>query len=155
MNKFGFRLESVLNLRTQLEDNAKNSLARSTIELQKQTACLQDLKCTSDESVCSLNAEADKGIAVYRLKTYGNYLSFLKNKIANQKEIVNNAQNDVDIHREGLIKAMQERKIIEKLKDKKFQEYTKDQNREEQVLIDELNSFKFNNASGEDNARKE
>ena len=101
----------------------------------------------------SLNAEVDEGIPVYRVKTYNNYLSFLKNKIRKQKENVNIAQRDVDIHREGLVKAMQERKIIEKLKEKKYQEYLKEQNKTDQILIDELNSFKFNNTSGEENAR--
>lgn len=153
MNKFGFRLESVLNLRTQLEDNAKNSLARATIELMKQKNCLEELDDISNSSMDSLNSEVDQGIPVYKLKSYNNYLSFLKIKIRNQKENVNNAQKDVDIHREDLVKAMQDRKIIEKLKEKKYQDYTKEQNKAEQILIDELNSFKFNNPSGEENAR--
>lgn len=153
MNKFGFRLETVLNLKTQLEDNAKNNLARSTIELQKQNDYLEELNSVNSDSMDSLNSEVDKGIPVYRLKTYNNYLSYLKNKIRKQKENVNIAQRDVDIHREGLVKAMQERKIIEKLKEKKYQEYLKEQNKADQLLIDELTSFKFNNTSGEENAR--
>ncbi len=153
MQKFGFRLESVLKLKSQLEDNAKNSLARATRELENQKAYLEDLKNINDGSMNSLNAEADEGIPVYRIKIYNNYLSLLKNKITNQKENVNNAERDVDINREGLIKAMQERKVLEKLKEKKFYEYIKEQNKEEQLIIDELNSFKFKDGSGEQNAR--
>ena len=72
----------------------------------------------------------------------------MKNKINNQKVNVNNAQKDVDINREALIHAMQEKKILEKLKDKKYEEYIKEQSKAEQLLIDELNSYKFKDVSG-------
>jgi len=153
MQKFGFRLESVLNLKSQLEDNAKNCLARATRELESQRDCLDGLKNTNDSSMNSLNMEVDEGIPVYRIKVYSNYLSFLKNKITAQKENVNLAEHDVDINRESLIKAMQERKILEKLKEKKYQEYVKEQNKAEQLFIDELNSYKFKDGSGEENVR--
>jgi len=154
MQKFGFRLESVLNLRTQLEDNAKNSLACAARELECQIDCLTGLKNVNDDSMNSLNAEVDKGIPVYRIKNYNSYLSFLKSKIENQKENVNIAEHAVDINRESLIKAMQERKILEKIREKKYQEYLITQNKAEQLLIDELNSFKFKDGSGEKNARE-
>jgi len=153
MQKFGFRLESVLNLKSQLEDNAKNSLARATIELESQKACMEGLKNINDGSINSLNAEVDKGIPVFRIRNYNSYFLLLKNKIKDQKEHVNIAEHAVDINREGLIKAMQERKILEKLREKKYQEYIKEQNKSEQLLIDELNSFKYKDGSGEENAR--
>ncbi|HEY5583595.1 MAG TPA: flagellar export protein FliJ [Ruminiclostridium sp.] len=153
MQKFGFRLESVLNLKSQLEDNAKNTLAGSTRELESQKNCLEDLKNINDGSINSLNAEIDEGISVFRIKNYNSYLAFMRKKITDQKENVNIAEGVVDIDREGLIKAMQGRKILEKLKEKKYQEYVIEQNKSEQLLIDELNSFKFKDGSGEENAR--
>ncbi len=153
MKKFDFRLQSVLQLKSQLEDNAKNSLARATRELENQKAFLEELNSINNGSMNSLTSEVDEGISIYRIKVYNSYLSHLKNKITNQKENVNIAERDVDINRESLIKAMQERKIIEKLKEKKYQEYIKEQNKAEQLVIDELNSFKFKDGSGEENAR--
>ncbi|MHB8064587.1 MAG: flagellar export protein FliJ [Ruminiclostridium sp.] len=152
MQKFGFRLDSVLKLKSQLEDNAKNCLARATRELESQKNSLEGLKNINDGSMNSLNIEVEEGTPVYRLRIYNSYLSFMKKKITEQKENVNIAEQDVDINRESLIKAMQERKILEKLKEKKYQEYQKEQSKAEQLLIDELNSFKFKDGSGEENA---
>lgn len=143
MHKFAFRLESVLKLKVQMEDNAKNNLARATKELEDQKAYMEELKNINNASMNSLNNEVDEGIPVYRVRLYNNYLSLMKEKIVNQKENVNIAENNVDTNREYLIKAMQERKVLEKLKDKKFEEYVKEQNKAEQLGIDELNSFKF------------
>ncbi len=148
MQKFGFRLESVLNLKTQIEDNAKNSLARAARELEFQKECLSDMEALKENSMNTLSSAVDQGIPVYQVKNYNSFFSLMKNKISNQKVNVNNAQNDVDINREALVKAMQERKILEKLKEKKYEEFLKEQNKSEQLLIDELNSYKFKEGSG-------
>ncbi len=148
MQKFGFRLESVLNLKTQIEDNAKNSLARAARELEFQKECLNDMEALKENSMNTLSSAVDQGIPVYQVKNYNSFFSLMKNKISNQKVNVNNAQNDVDINREALVKAMQERKILEKLKEKKYEEFLKEQNKSEQLLIDELNSYKFKEGSG-------
>ena len=143
MHKFAFRLESVLKLKTQMEDNAKNNLARATKELENQKVYLEELKNENDASINSLTEEVDEGIPVYRVRLYNNYFSLMKEKIVKQKDNVNIAEHNVDTNREVLIKAMQERKVLEKLKDKKFDEHIKEQNKAEQLGIDELNSFKF------------
>ncbi len=148
MQKFGFRLESVLKLKTQMEDNAKNSLARAARELEYQKDYLGQLEQVKEDSMQTLNSSVDKGIPVYEVRNYNNFFGLMKNKINNQKVNVNNAQKDVDINREALIHAMQEKKILEKLKDKKYEEYIKEQSKAEQLLIDELNSYKFKDVSG-------
>lgn len=153
MQKFEFRLESVRNLKIQMEDNAKNNLAAASRELERQKDHLSGLVSTKESSIKELNAEVDKGISINKIKNYNNYLSLLKSRITYQKENVNKAQKYVDIKRDCLVKAVQERKILDKLRDKKYEEYTKEQGKAEQVLIDELNSFKFKLDSGEENAR--
>lgn len=145
MPKFDFRLNSVLRLKTQLEDNAKNNLAAATRVLTQREHYLNELKDANEASFNKLNSETNRGISVNQVRNYNNYFAMMKSKIANQKENVNNAKKDVDIKRESLVKAVQERKILDKLKEKKYQEYTKELGKEDQVLIDELNSFKFKN----------
>lgn len=153
MQKFSFRLESVLKLRTQFEDSAKNSLAHAAKELERQQMCLRNLESENDDSMKSLTTEVDEGIPIHRIKAYNSYLLFLKEEITSQKENVCRAEHDVDINREKLVKAMQERKVIEKLKENRYEEFLKEQNKAEQLLIDELNSYKFKDGSGEEDAR--
>ncbi len=154
MQKFGFRLESVRNLKVQLEDNAKNNLALASRELKKQKEFLTGLRTTREDSISELNSKVDEGVSISQIRAYNNYLTFLKQKITEQKENVNTAQKQVDVRRESLVKAVQERKILDKLREKKYGEFLKEQGKAEQLLIDELNSFKFKDGSGEENAGK-
>jgi len=146
MQKFNFRLESVLKLKTQIEDNAKNNLALATRELEKQKYHLKELEEIKEASMDELSSAVNSGIPVYQIRNFNSFFGLMKSKISLQKVNVNNAQNDVDIKREALVKAMQEKKILEKLKEKKHMEYLKEQNKAEQQLIDELNSYKFKDA---------
>lgn len=145
MLKFEFRLNSVLKLKTQMEDNAKNELAGATRVLMQQQEFLNGLNEANTLTMDTLNSETTRGISVYKIRGYNNFFSMMKDKIELQKENVNNAQKDVDISRELLVKAVQERKILEKLKEKKYDEHLKEREKAEQLLIDELNSFKFKN----------
>ncbi|HEX2927669.1 MAG TPA: flagellar export protein FliJ [Ruminiclostridium sp.] len=154
MQKFEFRLESVRNLKFQMEDNAKNNLALATKELEKQKEYLNGLQYANETSIQEFNTEVDKGISINQIKIYNNYFASMKQKITNQKEYVNKARRHVDIKRESLVKAVQERKILDKLREKKHEEFLKEQGKAEQILIDELNSFKFKDGSGEENAGK-
>ncbi|WP_024831376.1 flagellar export protein FliJ [Ruminiclostridium josui] len=154
MQKFEFRLESVRNLKIQMEDNAKNNLALASRELEKQKGFLNSLKMTRESSINELNSKVEEGVSISQIKEYNNYLNFLKQRITQQKENVNIAQNQVDIKRESLVKAVQERKILDKLREKKYGEFLKEQAKAEQLIIDELNSFKFKDGSGEENAGK-
>ena len=154
MQKFGFRLESVRNLKVQLEDNAKNNLALASRELKKQKEFLTGLRTTREDSISELNSKVDEGVSISQIRAYNNYLTLLKQKITEQRENVNTAQKQVDVRRESLVKAVQERKILDKLREKKYGEFLKEQGKAEQLLIDELNSFKFKDGSGEENAGK-
>lgn len=153
MSKFVFRLQAVLDLKYQLENNAKNDLAAASRVLEQEKSSLNDLVNENDSVIAEYNSEVQKaGITIHTLKEYNSYFSLMKNKILRQKEAVNNAQKIVDIKMEALVKAVQERKILEKLKDKKFREYQQEQLKSEQKLIDEYNSYKYRDTPGEENA---
>lgn len=153
MSKFTFRLDSVLKLKVQMEEDAKNQLANATKILVKQEEYLDELKDINASSMKRLTEEMNSGISVSKVVGYNHYFGRMKTDIEEQKENVNLAQRNVDINRGNLVKAVQNRKILDKLKENKYQEYLIDQNREEQHLIDELNSFKYKDGTGEENGR--
>jgi flagellar FliJ protein len=151
MAKFKFQLQTLLNIRNQQEENLKNELGKAVQRLEKEKAELHRLNFSKDRLIMEFNEKSRK-TTVERLKEYNAYISVLSEKIKYQKENVNSASKNVDKVREELIKAVKDRKILDKLKEKKYDEYLIEENREELKSTDETASYKhFENDTGDVN----
>ena len=142
MAKFKYNLQSLYNLRIQLEEIAKNKMSKALKELKIQNDLLY--KYIDDREICisELIKVYEEGIPGYIAKAYSTYLSQINNKIIRQKENIKLARKNVDTVREELIKATQEREMLEKLRERKYAAYLQEVNKLEQRLTDELVSYK-------------
>ena len=143
MGKFNFKLQPVLNLKKQVEENMKNELGKAVQELERQKKILEEIEQERDEYITDINKQSTSGISVGKLKEYGLYISLLNKKADNQKNNIKKAQKSVDMYRERLVVAMQERKMMEKFREKKYEEYFKEQLKQEQKVNDEIASFNY------------
>lgn len=143
MAKFVFKFQPILDLKIQMEDSLKNELGKAIHKLEHEKDVLKSIESEREEAINQFNEKSSRGIVVEKLKEYNNYISFLMVRINQQKENVKDAQKNVDKYREQLIKAVQEREMLDKLKEKKLQEYMKEQHQLEQKLIDEVVSYKY------------
>lgn len=140
MAAFSFRLQPVLNLRLQTEDNLKNELGKALQLLELEKKKLWQLENELNELVDEFNKKTKK-TTVRKLIEVKEYLSLLDSKIKKQKENVNSAMLNVDKIREELLKAVKERKILEKLRERKYEEYQLEQKKLEQKTNDEIVSY--------------
>ncbi len=143
MAKFVFRLQPVLKLKIQLEDQMKNELGKSIRKLEDEKRILRLIDNEKEKNIHMFNSVSMQGIAAGKLRDYSTYISLLQDRMKKQKENVNQAQKNVDKNREKLVKAVQERKMMEKLKEYKYQDFLTEQQKEEQKLNDQFTSFKF------------
>lgn len=142
MASFKFKLQSLLNIKTQMEDTLKNQLAKAVRYLEEEKSALKNLKEEQKKCMSDISSESSNGVTVERLRNYNSYISFLKEKILNQTKRVKSAQEIVDNYRDELIQASKEKKVLETLKDKQYSEYLKEQEKIEQKRVDELISYK-------------
>lgn len=144
MGKFVFRLQALLNVKLQIENSLKNELGKAIQELEYHKRLLRDIEQEKEEYCEGISKKSQQGICISELREYNTYLVFLGDRIKLKKEDIKAAQNNVDIYREKLIKVVQERKMLEKLKEKKYELFLMEQNKEDQKRIDELVSFNYN-----------
>lgn len=142
MAKFHFKLESILRLKHQMEDNLKNELGKAKRKLDREERILGRLKSEEEECIRDFNAKTSQKTTAKKLKEHNTYISVIRKRIELQKENVNQARLNVDKVRGELIKIVQEREMLEKLKEKKYAEFIKERNKEEQKLNDEVVSYK-------------
>ena len=145
MAGFKFRLQSLLNVKRQMEDNLKLELAQANRHLKEETALYDDFIAKKREFMSFINNETAKGVKVEKLIEYNSYLSQIAMNIEKQKEKVIVAQDNADKHRERLIKIMQEKKMLEKLKQKKLTQYKAEETRREQKNYESIVNFALKN----------
>ncbi|MCX7841529.1 MAG: flagellar export protein FliJ [Clostridia bacterium] len=151
MPRFAFKFQSILDLKLQIEESLKNELGKSVQKLEQEKEKLSTIEAERDNQIENFNEKSSKGMLVEKLRDHNAYISYLKERIERQKENVNLAQNIVDKNREKLIKAMQEREMLDKLKEKKYKEYLKEQLKLENKANDEIVSFKYAEKPGDEN----
>ena len=142
MAKFDFRLQSILNYKTQIEDKFKNELGKAIRKLDEEKGKLAALEKEREIHIFEINKRTKEGMTVEKIKGYASYITLLKDRAKKQKENINFARECVDKIRKELTKAVQEKEMLKKLRERKFQEFMKEQFKDEQKMNDEIINFK-------------
>ena len=142
MSVFKFRLETFLSLKEQFEKNTKNELGIAVMKLEEEKNKLNSI--LNKMSVCSEDFKhACTGlINPEKIKEYKLFLEYLKKQKHAQEMNVKSQQQNVDKIREKLVEIMREKKVLENLKEKDFLDFKKHEEMKEQLITDELISYK-------------
>ncbi len=152
MKKFRYSMESVLQIKLKLEDQAKISYGTARMKLTQEEENLEQLKKRQrllEEELKDLRAGR---LDLFQIIQCEHAIEYTKTKIKQQITVVRNAAHRLEVARIRLSDAMVGRKTQERLKEKAFEEYIQEFDAEERKEVDELNSFNYNSPmlSGED-----
>ena len=149
MKKFKFRYESVLKMRIDHEDRVKNELAKLIAEKQRLDDRLAELREGAqqyDQHIETLMTEGDTYHERFQINQGKRYYRDQIQAVLEQIQQVTHEIQKVQIK---LVEAMKERKIMEKLKEKAFQEFVQAINDADFKLIEEVVNFLNNKRDGE------
>ena len=136
MARFRFRLEQVLKHRIMEENKAKEELALARIKQQKVVDALEAARQMLQQS---LNAVGETGrLDLQQSLNVVFFREQLNTKILNLQGNLKKASKAVDEKQKKLVLARQKTMMLEKLKEKKREEFTYQDTLEEQKLIDEM-----------------
>ena len=144
MNRFRFRLESVLRFRRAKEDEKKRGFGTTVGHLKHEKDRYNEIIDASDRHNRRVEKSGTGKISVRNLINNFNYTRHLYKRKADQNKAVQDAQRVVDEKRAELIEATKKKKVLERLKGRKLEEHNKAALKEEQALIDEAASQRFN-----------
>lgn len=137
-NKFKFNLEKLLEIRIEKEEESKRNFTKTQREKQDTETKLTGLK----ENYEKYSGIKDGESVVYQ-KIKRNYLFALDKGISETEKSLAIKNKELEIRREELIKKQVDRKTVDILKERKYIEYTKEEARKEQILIDELSLYAY------------
>jgi len=136
VKKFKFKLEKLENSKRHFEQQKALQLAQRIRVLDFEEMKLEQLRKL--ERTIAKEMAGKKAFRATEMLNYFKYLNQIRHSKKDQEIRVEEAKKEVKHARNELKKISQEKKILEKLHEKKYKEYIYAFNQEDQKAIDEL-----------------
>ncbi len=142
--KFQFRLQRLLEIREHKEKLIKNELGKARSkkvkELNKKMRAVNNI----NKSLKSMkNEEKNKVLSISRIMQYQNYFKKLKVDMENQDKIISIIDEEINMINNKLVEARKNKKVLERLKERKMKKYVYEVGREEQNFFDDIGNVEF------------
>ena len=133
-----FKLQSVLNYRQSLEDQAQQVLAASLQRHNELEAQLQQQRQNLQQHDGELKQRQQEGLTVAEIDLYESQIQHCRRLIENFQERLLQLDQQIISERKELLHVARERQVMEKLKDKQDAEYRQELSRKERIMLDEI-----------------
>lgn len=143
MGRFCFSLQNILNMKEKLETQAKNEYAQANAHLLMEQEKLWQLENRWQENRNLLKKELETSLTLKKIRKLRQDGEVLENYIQQQKLVIVRCEAEVENARKKLTEAMKERKIFEKLREKAWRQFQKEELLKEQKEVDELVSYTY------------
>lgn len=143
MAKFVFKLQSILDIKLKLENQAKIAYGQANARLRKEEAALQML--ITQRSMYEKRAVdlVNGTISIRDIKENKQSIDIMKSRIRAQMMVVHTAEKQAEAARQKLNEMMIERKTFEKLRERAFEEFKQEVAYEENQAVNELVSYTY------------
>ena len=136
--KFKFSLDKLLDIRKEKEDESKRLFTESQREKRRVEEKLENLNSNYNKYK---GITGNEDVVYQKLKRY--YVLGLQKGIKSTKDELVTKNLEVDKRRRDLVNRQIERKTVETLREKKYKAFLKEQERVEQITLDELALYAY------------
>lgn len=138
---YKFELENVLNFRNHVEDSLKAEYAGIEQTMENEKKLFEEKKNKQKKQIASMQRKMKTGLLSSECIAYSAYIETSSQNLKSGKERILEIKRKLDEKRDDLIKAVKNRKILEKLKSKRRQTYKTTQ---EKIELSQLDEFALN-----------
>ena len=135
---FRFNLETLLKYRTMIEEKAVLEFSEKVRILEKEKGVLEGISRQRGTIMLQFLESQGGDLSAADISTFVSYLHELKRKEQEQEAVVRRSAAEVEQKRKALVEAMKKRKVMETLRDKRYQAYRADQGLREFKELDEM-----------------
>ncbi len=135
--RFSYRLQSILDWKKNLEEQSQMRVAKKMEQLKKREEEIQQLVQKRLENDEELIQKMKEGISLGEYLIHKVYGEFSYEDLLLRKGLKKRIKIEIEGERENLIGLMKERKMLEKIKEKRLRKFFKEMEKKEQDRIDE------------------
>ena len=143
MAGFRYNLQSILNIKIKMETLAKQEFSTAKNALDEENEKLAALKNRKEAYEQKAHRLLQGNLKVREIEENQNAILMMDQYIAEQRLQVKKAEAQMEQAREKLAEVMKERKMHETLREKAFESFLQEENRQESKSVDELTSYTY------------
>jgi len=143
MSTFKYELESLLSVREKMEDIKQKEYAKALESLEEKKNIKNEIDNCLENCTLDFKASISNIIDAREIKMQQSYQTLLKKQKGLAIHNLEIAHKKTKKQRKELLNAMRNKKTLEILKDKKYEQFLDEQKKDEQLLIDEIVSFAY------------
>ena len=143
MAGFRYSLQSILNIKMKMETQAKQEFSAAKYALDVEEEKLEKLKARKHDYEEKARTLLKGTLHVRDIEDNKNAILMMDQYIAGQKLQIKKAADRLERARAELAEVMKERKMHETLREKAFESFLQEENRQEGKSVDELTSYTY------------
>ena len=144
MARFNYRMQSVLNIKQKTEGQVKMEFASAQSELNKQLDILDGyIKRKEHYLIEAEKLRNEESLKLQDILDNQYATAQMDVMISSQAKVIKECENKVERVRVRLTRAIQERKMQEKLRDRAYAEFLEEEKQEEAKENDQCTSFTY------------
>jgi len=141
--RFRYKLQKIVDLKSNQKEQAEWLLTGALSKLKLEEQSLEELIMTRCSVEDAISVGASSGISASELIMLEQYIQHIDMLIAQKKESIRQAQQEVDDKSEHLVAAMKDEKIWMKARERSLQTFRAAFLRQEQAILDETAITRF------------
>ncbi len=142
MKRFDFKLDKVLGYRGVIEKQRKRAFAEAQRAIAAQREQIMIIEAELKKQMAELRARCVANVDVKDVAARRLYTSYLLSALTLANETLRSLRARLEERRRELVEASKQKKVLERVRERRFADYMYEADREEQKFIDELGTFR-------------
>ena len=143
MAKFLYRMQNILDIKYKLEESAKQAYGEALARLHEEEDKLEALMLRREEYLTLYKESLTGNLDFLKIEENSDAVDRMDEMIEAQNEVIKRRSKELEIARQKMAEAMQERKMHEKLKEKQFEMFKEELAAEEMKEVDQVVSYQY------------
>ena len=143
MKKFTFQLETVMDYKNQKLESKRNEHGQAVAKVNYQKGKIAEIIKNYSEVNAEFNQKKQHGITIVEAMEYSGFLQKLDLQLKREELILTELKKNEEKKRSEVVAVKIETSTLEKLKEKKYDQYKKDVQKSEELFIEEFITRKW------------
>lgn len=138
MKKFAFTLQRLYDVKESEEKQRQaqlRDLERNLDNYKKQKEANRRLY---EREHAVYDKKCKTGMSMFEVQRYGDYFQYLEKEMKQQEIVIQSCQKNIDTVRANLLKLINEKNVLDRMRDEEYQEYLREVEKDNDKMIEDF-----------------